>query len=360
METSRAKHDAPPPVYLKKRRWRGAGSRLQPPAGPTPPVGPVIQGFQPSGLPYKGGGRPGAKGPEAGDPQTPETEAGALGAAGRARHSALPAAPGLRAEHGWPLGGARLHRAGALGLPTPPGLSSSPRSRPARRTDQARRLPPHRAQRQPDSGRGLSPASTAPPAPRPPLAAPGQRASPAASAALTSPARGAPSAAAAAAGARPVPAAPAAAPALTPRPRKRFPVPPPRRQRFRAGTDRERGAAEWASCRGSGSRVPPQARPGASPRTTGRAAALVPTPGGSDNGSALQASRPRSLRRPLLAGGGLRSGAHPRAPGAQWVRGQDPSPWVTRACAQPSSSESLAPIAGQAPAFHPSCAWLGS
>lgn len=159
----------------------------------------------------------------------------------RARKRGIPKRPGQRLEHSGQLterdplprqkrpdtGPSTVGPSGARawpeqvpkGLPTPPGLGSSPRRPPARGTDQARRLPPRRAQREPDSGRGLPPVPPAPPAPLPPHVVPVQRTSPAESAALTSPARGAPSAAA---GARPVPAAPAAAPARAPRPRKRF------------------------------------------------------------------------------------------------------------------------------------------
>ncbi|XP_033047263.1 translation initiation factor IF-2-like [Trachypithecus francoisi] len=251
METSGAKRNpSPPPVYLEKgcgvRQWfRGSHPKGRPPARPA------LQGTQPSDLPPRTKGRaPKARGPEAGDPKTPRVEAGEPRAAARARPSAGPAAPGLKTEHSWPLGDARLTPAGAR--------ASGPRpaSAPARAGRQPAGLTRHEGSRPAaprgsrTAARGLPPAPPAPPAPSPLLAAPGQHASPAQSAALTSPARGAPSAAA---GARPVPAAPAAAPARAPRPRKRFPAPPPGRPRFRAGADPGGGAARWTSRQGPGS-----------------------------------------------------------------------------------------------------------
>ena len=244
-------------------------------------------------------------------------------------------------------------------LPDParPRLQPAPPAHPpAHGADQALRRPPRRAQREPDSGQGLPPTPLAPPAPRQPPAAPRRRTSPAESASLTSPARGAPSAAA---GARPVPAAPAAAPARAPRPRKRFSAPPPQRRRFRAGTDRGAGDAGRAPLRDSESGIPLGLCPGVSPRTNGLAAALVPTPGGSGGSSAHHGLPPAFSSAPPAGGRRAAPRGAPGAPGAEWVRGQDPRPAITRGlhppCAQPSASETLALTALRMPAPHPGC-----
>lgn len=314
METSRAKQDAPPPVYLEKSR--GVGQELGCSHQQGRPRGParLSRGLNHPASPYKGGAPPGPRGPEAGDSETPGRRLGSPGQLAERCPQTRQQRPDSGAKQGWPLGGARRTRAGAQSVPTPPGLGSNPHHPPTRRPAGLTR----RGGSRPAAPRGNRTAARGCHRPRwlrPRLARrpppPGRRASPAESAALTSPARGAPSAAA---GARPVPAAPAAAPARAPRPRKRFSAPPPQRRHFRAGADRGAGDAGLASLRDSEYGIPLGLCPGASPRTNGRAAALVPTPGGSGGSSALTASRPPSPRRPLLAGGGLLRGARPGLP----------------------------------------------
>ncbi|CAD7667997.1 unnamed protein product [Nyctereutes procyonoides] len=289
---SRALHHPAPPYKGGERRWgEGPGSRGSRDA--------------------RGGGR-GARG------SRPSATLGPTGGA-RTRGRAL-LAPPRRAP-----GQSRCP-----GLPTPPGLGCSPRRPPAGLT--------RRGGARPAAPRGSRTAAEGCPRPRrprrpharrPPPAAPDRRASPAESAALTSPARGAPSAAAAAAaaaaGARPVPAAPAAAPARAPRPRKR------RGQgRWRCGTGLSRT---------SGPRVPPRPRLGASPRTRGRAAASVRTPGGSGGGPAPQGLQPAFSSAPPAGGRRAPQRGAPRvSPRGEESGAQDPRPATARvgcACDHP-------------------------
>lgn len=170
METSRAKHDAPPPVYLEKGGGVGQGLRCGHQQGrPRGPARLSRTLTQPACL-YKGGAPPGARGPEIGDPETPGAEAGEPGQSAERDPRPCQRRLDSRTQHGWPLGSARLARAGARGpRPRPASLQPAPPAHPlARRTDQARRLPPRRSQREPDSARGLPGVLPAPSAPRPP------------------------------------------------------------------------------------------------------------------------------------------------------------------------------------------------
>lgn len=322
---------------------------MQPPVGPTPRPRQALQGTQASGPPVQKGCAPG--GEEPGSMGARDTRGGGWGARGSWPSATLGPAGGARTPGPSTVGpsGASAWPEQVPGPPDParPRLQPAPPAHPsARRTDQARRRPPRRAQREPDSGRGLSPAPPALPAPRPPPAAPGRRASPAESAALTSPARGAPSAAA---GARPVPAAPAAAPARAPRPRKRFPAPPPRRQRFRAGANGGGGAAGRASRRASGARIPPRQRLGASRRTRGRAAALVWTPGGSGGGFAPRGLPPAFSSAPPGGGRGAPQRVAPRVsrrgPGRPGPSTPPPPGGLPPSLAQLSPSDTGDPVA---------------
>ncbi|XP_049750951.1 nascent polypeptide-associated complex subunit alpha, muscle-specific form-like [Elephas maximus indicus] len=101
METSGDKHDAPPPpVYLEKAAESAPGC-----------AGRGSRGSEDAR--DRGLGSPG---------QLPESDP-------RPRQKL----PDFGAEHGWPLCGAGLARAGTPGLPTPPGLGSSPRRPPTHR-----------------------------------------------------------------------------------------------------------------------------------------------------------------------------------------------------------------------------------
>ncbi|XP_039085502.1 basic salivary proline-rich protein 2-like [Hyaena hyaena] len=365
METSRAKLDAPPPVYLKKSGGVGQGLRYSRQQGrPRGPAGLSRALTHPASR-YKRGAPLQARGPEAGDPGTPGAEAGEPGSAGRTRPSAPPAALGLRGRARLAPSGRAPGRSRCPGLPTPPGLGSGPRHPPTRRTDQARTLPPRRAQREPDSGRGLPPqarrlrprlARRPPPPPaaphlpraprshRPPAAPPPPPPAPGPSPPLRLP---------------PQPAPPAPGSASRPRPLGAS----------ASGQARTGEVALWdgppsggsgGSDPAPGARIPPRPRPGASPRAwswrplrKGAAAVLRPT-----------TSRPQSPRRPLLAGGGLRSGARPGAPGEERIS-QDPRRATTTGSLRPppaqlSPSETLDPAALRVPSRPPNRARRGS
>lgn len=94
------------------------------------------------------------------------------------------------------------------------------------------------------------------------------------------------------------------------------------------------------SRRGSGSQIAPRARPGASPRRPGSAAASGPAPRGS-GGAQRSSPPPAAPRRPLLAGGALRGGTRSGLPGCNgWeVRTLDAPP--PGACAHPRPSPPL-------------------
>lgn len=81
MEMSRAKHDAPSPVYLEKSGGMGAGLGCSHQQGRPPRPGTALQGLY-LALRYKAGSAPGPMSPEAGDPETARAEAGESGAAG--------------------------------------------------------------------------------------------------------------------------------------------------------------------------------------------------------------------------------------------------------------------------------------
>lgn len=133
METSRAKQDAPPPVYLEKGGGVGQGVRCSHQQGR--PRGParLCRSLNHPASPYKGGAPLGARGPEAWNPETPGAEAGEPGAACRARPSAPPEAPGLRSRALLASPGQAPSQSRCPGLPTPPGLGSSPRRPPTHR-----------------------------------------------------------------------------------------------------------------------------------------------------------------------------------------------------------------------------------
>lgn len=106
-----------------------------------------------------------------GIPRRPGRRLGSPGAADRAGPSAPRTASGLQGRVGLAPPGRAPGPSRCPGPPDPtrPRLLPAP---PARRTDQALRLPPRRAQRERDSGRGLPPTPPAPPAPSPPPASP--------------------------------------------------------------------------------------------------------------------------------------------------------------------------------------------
>lgn len=240
-----------------------------------------------------------------------------------------PSAPQAASRHrgpkqGWPVGGARLAGAGARGLPTPPGLGSSPRHPPTRRTDQARRLQPRRAQSEPDSGPGLPPTPPAMPAPRLLPAAPSP-------ARLTCRERRAHIARPR----RPLrrrrrqarPRRSGCRPSPRPPPPEALPGPAPSAPALPG----KRGVGCWGRGRGLSPGLwvpyPAWAASGASLRTNGRAAASVPT-AGEDLGMAA----PRTATSPPAFSSAPPAGwrraaprGAPRAPGAEWVRPPGPS-----------------------------------
>lgn len=255
--------------------------------------------------------RPWSKGArKQGIPRRPGRRLGSPGAAGRAGPSAPRTASGLQGRVGLAPPGRAPGPSRCPGPPDPtrPRLLPAP---PARRTDQALRLPPRRAQRERDSGRGLPPTPPAPPAPSPPPA------SPAGASHLPRAPRSH----------RPPAAPPPPPPAPGPSPPLRLPPQPAPPAPGSASRPRPLGAGASGQARtrvrgtlagplsgtpDPGSRFPSRPRPGASLRTNGLAATLVSTGGGAAAALRPVASPPAFSWAPPAGG---RRAARRGAPG---------------------------------------------
>lgn len=314
METSRAKQDAPPPVYLEKSR--GVGQELGCSHQQGRPRGParLSRGLNHPASPYKGGAPPGPRGPEAGDPETPGRRLGSPGQLAERCPQTRQQRPDSGAKQGWPLGGARRTRAGAQSVRTPPGLGSNPHHPPTRRPagltrrggsrpaaprgnrtaargcHRLRWLRPRLARRPPPPA-GAPHLRRAPRSHRPPAAPPPPPPAPGPSPPLRLP---------------PQPAPPAPGSASRPRP-------------LSAGTSGQARTGVLATRDWPLSGTPsPGSRSGCVRESRrGRMGERQPWSRlreGAAAGPRITASRPPSPRLPLLAGGGLLRGARPGLP----------------------------------------------